>query len=388
MKLPGFASADYIAKVGLLHSYQGRAVVANSQFIFSTRVIIYINTMSAVTTENHRTLPIKIDLNQDETALNEDIKTLVGEMLSLEQTEMDALSISTVTGGITNRLYLVENALRPEMNVIVRFFGEGTHEFIDRNAENMVFSALSDHEFGPKFEGLFENGRVEGYLNARCLIPEEMANPEIYRVVANLVHRLHSIHLPAFFLYQRGWGSDPSTALSQSAEKTHANHADPWIWKKIHLFFTMARVIIKQLEQSATDSDVQKVEQYRALNLEVIIQQSDWLQHIIEKILAQLSHHMHYHDHIHGLKAPDGIHDRVSMRDKGMAYSLEEVLCHNDLLSGNLLMMKSLTAEGTQQVDVRLIDYEYASYNYRCYDLANHFCGKSCHFCCCCLFNN
>ncbi|PVV02425.1 hypothetical protein BB560_003123 [Smittium megazygosporum] len=41
--------------------------------------------------------------------------------------------------------------------------------------------------------------------------------------------------------------------------------------------------------------------------------------------------------------------------------------CHNDLLSGNILLNKNKDG-------VFLIDYEYGSYNYRGYDIANHFC--------------
>ncbi|OMJ11350.1 putative ethanolamine kinase A, partial [Smittium culicis] len=43
--------------------------------------------------------------------------------------------------------------------------------------------------------------------------------------------------------------------------------------------------------------------------------------------------------------------------------------CHNDLLSGNVLLDDS-----KEQYKVTFIDYEYGSYNYRGYDIANHFC--------------
>jgi ethanolamine kinase len=137
---------------------------------------------------------------------------------------------------------------------------------------------------------------------------------------------------------------------------------------------------MQQLNDSSNPEDVAKLAKYEVLELGKMIQESHWLQHKIEHILSQLSHHMHYHDHVHGLKAPDGVHERVSMRDKGMAFALEEVLCHNDLLSGNLMVMHGspfLNSEvEDNSAEVRLIDYEYAAYNYRAYDLANHFCGK------------
>lgn len=42
------------------------------------------------------------------------------------------------------------------------------------------------------------------------------------------------------------------------------------------------------------------------------------------------------------------------------------VFCHNDLLSANIL----LDTKGR----VLFIDYEYGEYNYRAFDIANHFC--------------
>ena len=46
------------------------------------------------------------------------------------------------------------------------------------------------------------------------------------------------------------------------------------------------------------------------------------------------------------------------------------VFCHNDLLSGNVLYDEK-AAGGPA---TRLIDFEYGFYNYRAFDLANHFC--------------
>lgn len=43
------------------------------------------------------------------------------------------------------------------------------------------------------------------------------------------------------------------------------------------------------------------------------------------------------------------------------------VFCHNDLLCANIIY-------NTEKRDVAFIDYEYGSFNYRSFDLANHFC--------------
>lgn len=46
------------------------------------------------------------------------------------------------------------------------------------------------------------------------------------------------------------------------------------------------------------------------------------------------------------------------------------MFCHNDLQEGNILMKENEPSGGRS---LCLIDYEYCSYNYRGFDLANHF---------------
>ena len=69
----------------------------------------------------------------------------------------------------------------------------------------------------------------------------------------------------------------------------------------------------------------------------------------------------------------------LDSRQLGMKFALKQVLCHNDLLCGNLLLSHTPDVEGGEcrgSHSIRLIDYEYAAYNYRAFDFANHFCGK------------
>ncbi|XP_032077657.1 choline/ethanolamine kinase [Thamnophis elegans] len=48
------------------------------------------------------------------------------------------------------------------------------------------------------------------------------------------------------------------------------------------------------------------------------------------------------------------------------------VFCHNDVQEGNILLLAGREASSTDRL--MLIDFEYSSYNYRGFDLANHFC--------------
>eukprot|EP01034_Spumella_vulgaris_P038971 gene38971-48124_t len=56
----------------------------------------------------------------------------------------------------------------------------------------------------------------------------------------------------------------------------------------------------------------------------------------------------------------------------GQLFGFTSALCHNDLLSGNVLLSAEPAGDDEGKT-VSLIDYEYASYNFRAFDIANHF---------------
>jgi len=50
------------------------------------------------------------------------------------------------------------------------------------------------------------------------------------------------------------------------------------------------------------------------------------------------------------------------------------VFCHNDLQEGNILYVEDSKGSGDAGWQLQPIDFEYASYNYRGFDMGNHFC--------------
>lgn len=48
------------------------------------------------------------------------------------------------------------------------------------------------------------------------------------------------------------------------------------------------------------------------------------------------------------------------------------VFCHNDCQEGNILLLEG--QENSEKQKLMLIDFEYSSYNYRGFDIGNHFC--------------
>jgi thiamine kinase-like enzyme len=71
-------------------------------------------------------------------------------------------------------------------------------------------------------------------------------------------------------------------------------------------------------------------------------------------------------------------HEDLSDLMKGKRFAFENVLCHNDVLSGNVLLEPTTDGQISGDPKITLIDYEYSGYNYRAFDIANHFCGLLC----------
>jgi len=61
----------------------------------------------------------------------------------------------------------------------------------------------------------------------------------------------------------------------------------------------------------------------------------------------------------------------------GKKLAFQKVFTHNDLLSGNVLVQRTESYLPPKRYpgDITIIDFEYAGYNARASDLANHFLG-------------
>lgn len=100
---------------------------------------------------------------------------------------------NTVPGGITNRIYCVSVAnADPARRVLVRQFGAiGVISESSRVKETRIFSQLSERGIAPRLLGIFANGRIEEWHNARSLELDEMREDHVVVGVANAMADLH-----------------------------------------------------------------------------------------------------------------------------------------------------------------------------------------------------
>uniref|UniRef100_A0A1I7Z372 Choline/ethanolamine kinase n=1 Tax=Steinernema glaseri TaxID=37863 RepID=A0A1I7Z372_9BILA len=195
-------------------------------------------------------------------------------------------------------------------------------------AESVIFTLLSERRLGPRLYGIFNGGRLEEYIPSRPLTCQEIAKVPISNKIAKRLARVHQLDVP--------------------------------IWKEPdYLCEAMERWLRQLVNKDAFDLP----EMYH-----------DWAPETIS--WTQLLQEINY------LRQ-----DRTVIRKSTSAVAF----CHNDLQEGNILLPKAssgnirmpsvsddapdnmLTAFNPADPRLVLIDFEYASYNYRAFDFANHF---------------
>ncbi|GAV63284.1 Choline_kinase domain-containing protein, partial [Cephalotus follicularis] len=207
--------------------------------------------------------------------------------------------VETIAGGITNLLLKVtvkeENG--ENVAVTVRLYGPNTEYLINRQKELEAIKYLSVAGFGAKLLGVFGNGMVQSFIDARTLTPPDMRLPKLAAEIAKQLRKFHEVEIPGL--------------------------KEAQLWIDISKFFEKASTL--------KFDDIEKQRMYKTISFKEI--------HIeVVELQQELTCH---------LNSP-------------------VVFAHNDLLSGNLML-------NDEREELYLIDFEYGSYNYRGYDIGNHF---------------
>ena len=91
---------------------------------------------------------------------------------------LSQMSVRVVSGGITNNLFVVvvdDLYLNLRFKrALVRVYGKNTEHIIDRESECEIFEFLGRLGVGPLLHGVFGNGRIEQFFEAKALEPSEM----------------------------------------------------------------------------------------------------------------------------------------------------------------------------------------------------------------------
>lgn len=100
----------------------------------------------------------------------------------------DNLHIDRVSGAMTNAVFFVTVGNK---RMLLRVYGIGCEQILDRNKELDWLSRLSRLNIGPKLLGTFGNGRFEEYLPSTTLTRNDLRTYS--KQIASRFHQLHSI---------------------------------------------------------------------------------------------------------------------------------------------------------------------------------------------------
>jgi choline kinase len=111
-------------------------------------------------------------------------------------TDPSQLSISKVSGALTNSVFFVSHSTAPVPTVLLRIYGPSSGSLISRKTELHILHTLSSrYGIGPSVLGTFANGRVEEHFASRALTKEELRDPRISRWIARRMKELHTVSL-------------------------------------------------------------------------------------------------------------------------------------------------------------------------------------------------
>ena len=233
------------------------------------------------------------------------------------------IQLHIITGGLTNTLY---RATCPSVSesaapILVRIFGQADG-LLNREVENEIYIELSKQGISPRLIGMFSWGRLEEFLSENQplasgvdmirMVPGE---DNVALIAASLIS-LHDITL----------GSSPQSFQA-------------------NIFAVLSKWLLLASRYAGTIRPSSRLPDLTPPTIDRLKVEVEYVSRTcLESLLT---------------------HDRV--RNSMVVQRLvSEVLCHNDLLSGNIMLNPANRT-------IRLIDFEYSGINYAVADIANVF---------------
>lgn len=227
---------------------------------------------------------------------------------SWKHIDANHIKVKPLTGGLTNHLWVVTAPNATPNKVVLKIFGRNSEAFIDRNQEKLIMRQLQMRGIGPQVLATFKEGRIESYIVGKTLVAKDLRVPKISQAIAHTVRAFHNTKVPKQEIILDIW-----TTLER------------WINKLTALF--------------DQDSAQNRYDSTRQSSLPID------------------------HKNIHALH---GFFEKL----KDRAPHTEQVLSHNDLVAGNIILLPRAQQEETT---CQLIDFEYSSHGPRGFDIANLF---------------
>lgn len=220
----------------------------------------------------------------------------------------------TFSDGLTNKLVGVYIEGRKKEMVLVRVYGDNSDLMIDRQKEIQNMHLLYENGCGAKLYATFQNGIAYQFLSGSTLTVDSIRHPSVFPYVAAACAKMHSIKLPK--------------------DNVDATKKEACIWK-----------LLRKLQKLSPEGFPNSPEKHTLLKSTIPFTK------------AELAGEIENMEHLFG----------EQMLDK-----TKVDFCHNDLMPYNILISYE-DAYRPEVPCISFIDYEYGDWNYREFDIANHF---------------
>lgn len=248
----------------------------------------------------------------------------LSELNVISTKDESKIKIKKFTDGISNILVGVHPEDNPDhIIMMIRIYGEAVSNIVDRNKEMETMTLLNSVGLSSKLYAKFENGFCYEFLNGEVLSIERLRDEEVAKLVARSIAKLHTL---------------------KPYQETDVNSQESNLIKRMRKILDLIPndLIIGSQDQILNGHDANDNEQNLIRDLLPITE--DGL--LIKEML---------------IKEVDYIERSELIRTEK-----DIVFCHNDALPRNLILSEDETK-------VLIIDLEYADYNGRGFELANHF---------------
>ncbi len=232
------------------------------------------------------------------------------------------VKLDKITGGLTNILYKASSSDDSGTHVLlVRIFGK-CDGLLDRELENEIYKQLSASHISPRLIGVYPWGRLEEYLiknhplNSGTDMISITPERDTVKLIAGALSKLHSVKL----------------TLAPNTESAN-------------IFGVLRKWLNLSMKYGSTIRSSPRCPQFETPTIDRLQSELGFITAFVQNDL--LSRNMF---------VKSGTCRRL----------LSEVLCHNDLLSGNIMLDRETNS-------VRLIDFEYSGLNHAVADIANVF---------------
>ncbi|KRX26057.1 Choline/ethanolamine kinase, partial [Trichinella nelsoni] len=296
-----------------------------------------------------------------------------------KEVPVQKFSIQRMSGGLSNVLLLCQHELDvyPDSTVPCKillriYFNPETETNVVE--ESVTFMLLSERQLGPKLYGIFPGGRLEEYIPSRPLSAVEVRQSHFSRQIAAKMAQFHALSVPL---------SKEPTYLFDALKRWMRqlkNNADRFPEFLVRFDNKVISLNEERLLQEINLIRYVSILGYNSLPKLIVLYVRKPPLLISERVCAacvcassagELWTTFCIIDHLYDICIFFLLFSEISptIANRQSCFVTTTFKKKFDF-SGNIL----LPNECSSHKDIMFIDFEYSSYNYRGFDLANHFC--------------